>query len=190
MNDLLNWHNKSPEEFKEIIEKWAYNEDLYLLEQDEDLLFHDIEWTNAVFDFMFDETCIKRKYIIDNFLDYLQELFLYKKTNEIDMVEKEFIIDMVVYHSHTNDEVIGNCIDYFYSCKTILENRQKPSLEYVKSASRLLLNGKNNSAKVDEPIITKSGNFQVKSNSSVSFYLCFDKENGTYQFSKFYPVCK
>lgn len=99
----IDWNWKTPEEFKSIVEKWAYDENLYFLDQDEDLMFYNIEWTEAVSPFMFDEKCVKRKYIIDNFLEYMRTLFLNRNTNEIKLIEKNFINDMVAFYSVTND---------------------------------------------------------------------------------------
>ena len=121
VDDLLKFDWDNIDELKVNLEKWAYNDDFILMEQDEDLLFHNIEWTEIVFPFMFDEKCVKREYIISNFLDYLREIFLHRKAHEIEQIHKLFIDDMTVYYSVTNDTLIGDCIGYYLSCKQIFD---------------------------------------------------------------------
>lgn len=43
----FDWNNK--EELKENLLKWAYDESLILLEDDEDILFFDNEWMGIIF---------------------------------------------------------------------------------------------------------------------------------------------
>ncbi len=175
------------DELKVNLKKWAYNDDLILMEQDEDLLFHDIEWTEIVFPFMFDVKCSKRNSIIRNFEDFIREMFLHRKAQEIEQIQKLFIHDMVVHYSATNDRLIGDCIDYFLSCKTIFDTPQKATVEKVKHIGKLLLNGLTNVSKINEPTILANGSFQITSTSSVTCYLCVDSQTGQYKYNGYRP---
>ena len=73
----FDWNNK--DELKINLKRWAYDKNAILLEQDEDLLFHDMVWTEMVFPFMFDENCIKREYIIVNKINLIFSI-VYKNT--------------------------------------------------------------------------------------------------------------
>ena len=187
MDEILKFDWNDEVELKANLEKWAYNDDLILMEQDEDLLFHDIEWTEVVFPFMFDEKCVKREYIISNFLDYMREIFLHRKANEIEQVQKLFIDDMTAYYSLTGDSLIGDCVSYYFSCKQIFDNPSNPNFEQVKHIGKLLLNGLTNLAKINEPTISTSGNYQITSASSIMRHICVDRQTGHYKYNGYKP---
>lgn len=120
----FDWSNK--DELKINLKRWAYDENAILLEQDEDLLFHDMVWTEMVFLFMFDENCIKREYIIVNLKNYIREIFSRKKSlSDLEKIQELFINDMQTYCSKTNDPLICNCVAFFMSCKMKLDNQRK-----------------------------------------------------------------
>ena len=187
MDEILKFDWNDEIELKANLKKWAYNDDLILMEQDEDLLFHDIEWTEVVFPFMFDEKCVKREYIIHTFIDYMREIFLHRKANEIEQMQKLFIYDMTDYYSVTCDSLIGDCVSYYFSCKQIFENPLNPNFEQVKHIGKILLNGLTNTAKINEPTISTTGNYQITSTSSVVCHLCIDKVTGHYKYNGYKP---
>lgn len=187
MGEILKFDWNDEVELKANLENWAYNDDLILLEQDEDLLFHDIEWTEVVLPFIFDKKCIKREYILNNFLGYIREVFLYRKTKEIEQIQKLFIDDMTTHYSISGDSLIGNGIDYYFSCKRIFYHPLEPNIEQAKHIAKLLLNGLTNTSKINEPTISTSGNYQITSTSSVVCHLCIDKVTGHYKYNGYKP---
>lgn len=189
MDEILkfDWNNES--ELNDNLKKWAYGDDLILMEQDEDLLFHDIAWTQIIFPFMLDKNCIKREYIISNFLDFIREVFLHRKEIEIEQINSIFIARLKTFHLETNDTLIGNCIDYFSSCKLIFDNPKQVDIEQVKHIGKLLLNGLTNVSKINEPTITESGNYQITSTSSVTYHVCINRKTGKYKYNGYSP-CK
>ena len=189
MDEILEFDWNDETELKANLEKWAYNDELILMEQDEDLLFHNIEWTEIVFPFMFDTKCVKREYIISNFLDFIRQMFLHRKSQEIEQIQKWFIDDMTAYCSVTGDSSIGDCVSYYFSCKQIFDNPLNPNFEQVKHIGKLLLNGLTNVAKINEPTISASGNYQITLTSSVVCHLCVDKVTGHYKYNGYKP-CK
>ncbi len=117
MDEILNFDWNDPADLKVNLEKWAYNDHFYLMEEDEDLLFHDIAWTEIVFPFMFDEKCCKRVAIIGTFSNFIRILFLRRESEKTEQIEKMFIDPMAAYYSKTGDDLIGNCVNYYRSCK-------------------------------------------------------------------------
>jgi len=117
MSEILDFDWNNPADSKVNLKKWAYDDHWLLMEQDEDLLFHDIAWTEIVFPFMFDEKCCKRAYIIGTFSNYIRILFLRREFEKIEQIQKMFIDPMAAYYAKTGDNLIGNCIDYYLTCK-------------------------------------------------------------------------
>lgn len=112
----FDWSNK--DELKINLKKWAYDENAILMEQDEDLLFHDMMWNEIVFPFMFDKNCIKRECIISNLKGYIREIFSRKKSlSDLEKIQELFINNMQTYCSETNDPLICDCVEYFMQCK-------------------------------------------------------------------------
>jgi len=187
MDDILkfDWNNEG--ELNANLKKWAYNYDLIIMEQDEDLLFHDIEWTKHVLPFVFDKECIKREYIVGNFSDFIRQCFLLRKENEIKQIQSLFIPGLTAFYLETTDKLIGNCIDYFLSCKLIFDTPKQANIEQVKHVGKLLLNGLTNVAKINEPTITVSGNYQITSTSSVICHICIDRKTGNYKYNGYSP---
>ncbi|RZJ54064.1 MAG: hypothetical protein EOO44_06410 [Flavobacterium sp.] len=57
----------------------------------------------------------------------------------------------------------------------------------MKHIGKLLLNGLTNIAKINEPTISTSGNYQITSTSSVVRHLCIDKVTGHYKYNVYKP---
>ncbi|REC51218.1 MULTISPECIES: hypothetical protein [Chryseobacterium] len=120
----FDWSNKAA--LKENLLKWAYDENLILLEDDEDVLFFDNEWMGIIFPYMFDEKCIKRDYIIFILKNYIRDSFSRRRSlAELETIQELFIDEMQDYCSVNNDQLIKDAIDYFLRCKTRLEKNKK-----------------------------------------------------------------
>ena len=120
----FDWNNKAA--LKENLLKWAYDENLILLEDDEDVLFFDNEWMGIIFPYMFDEKCIKRDYIIFILKNYIRDSFSRRRSlAELETIQELFIDEMQDYCSVNNDQLIKDAIDYFLRCKTRLEKNKK-----------------------------------------------------------------
>ena len=92
---------------------------------------------------------------------------------------------MVSYSSSTSDRLIRQCVDYFYHCESIFKNPQKATLEHTRYIWKLLLNGLSCGAKLSEPTVTATGNYQISSISSEILYLQVDSQTGHYKFYGF-----
>ncbi|OVE57052.1 hypothetical protein [Chryseobacterium mucoviscidosis] len=120
----FDWSNKAA--LKENLLKWAYDENLILLEDDEDVLFFDNEWMGTIFPYMFDEKCIKRDYIIFILKNYIRDSFSRRRSlAELETIQELFIDEMQDYCSVNNDQLIKDAIAYFLRCKTRLEKNKK-----------------------------------------------------------------
>jgi len=120
----FDWSNKAV--LKENLLKWAYDENLILLEDDEDVLFFDNEWMGIIFPYMFDEKCIKRDYIIFILKNYIRDSFSRRRSlAELETIQELFIDEMQDYCSVNNDQLIKDAIAYFLRCKTRLEKNKK-----------------------------------------------------------------
>lgn len=120
----FDWSNK--EALKENLLKWAYDENLILLEDDEDVLFFDNECMGIIFPYMFDEKCIKRDYIIFILKNYIRDSFSRRRSlAELETIQELFIDEMQDYCSVNNDQLIKDAIAYFLCCKTRLEKNKK-----------------------------------------------------------------
>jgi hypothetical protein len=116
----FDWNNK--EELKENLLKWAYDESLILLEDDEDVLFFDNEWMGIIFPYIFDEKCAKRGFIILILKNYIRDCFLRRRSlSELETIQKLFVSEMQAYCSVKKDSLIQDCVEYFMVCKSKLE---------------------------------------------------------------------
>ncbi|WP_288462595.1 hypothetical protein [uncultured Chryseobacterium sp.] len=110
----FDWNNKAA--LKENLLKWAYDENLILLEDDEDVLFFDNEWMGIIFPYMFDEKCIKRDYIIFILKNYIRDSFSRRRSlAELETIQELFIDEMQDYCSVNNDQLIKDAIAYFFT---------------------------------------------------------------------------
>jgi len=65
----------------ETVRKWAYDDNVLLLDQDEDLILHGVEYVPLLLEFASDRKCPKREYSLQ-ILDYFGKLSLLHRTAE------------------------------------------------------------------------------------------------------------
>ena len=70
----------------EQIRQWGYDENLYLMEQDEDLLLHDTDYVPVLLELAADAECPKNDYSVSILGYYAQNLFLFRHREKLDAI--------------------------------------------------------------------------------------------------------
>jgi len=85
MDKILNNTNPTIQEIK----NWAYDEDLYFIEQDEDLVLHQPKYIPILIELASDQVCPKGDYCLSILSYYTQLLLANRMLEELTEVEKQ-----------------------------------------------------------------------------------------------------
>ncbi|MGE5474883.1 MAG: hypothetical protein ACM3UU_11755 [Ignavibacteriales bacterium] len=168
----------------ERLNKWAYDTNDVLLDQDEDLMLHDPVYVPLLLGFISDDSCPKNLYCKNILEYYIQELFLFKQVESIEII-KEYFNDM---SENWRVEKLINKFKFLYCC--LNDKREINDLEADKIAFELI-NGEcgfrdfSRTGKIMRNYIEYIG-----STSSYKIYFYINPMNSNWLYSKYYPLAE
>lgn len=98
----------------EVVREWGYDEGLLLMEQDEEVLLHDIAYVPVLLELAGDDGCPKQEYVFYILCDFIRGLALARSAAGVDMLEKaySYVSEPVVGLVRQWHEYVGRLLSY------------------------------------------------------------------------------
>lgn len=117
---ITNNYNPTPSDIRE----WGYDEDLYFMEQDEDLLLYGLDYVPALLELAQDSVCPKQDYALWILGQFARESALYRHSEQLQGLEK------IVTSLQTNEPSVQDWQNYVdrllsYQATPFMVNEQK-----------------------------------------------------------------
>jgi hypothetical protein len=120
----------------ELVRQWGYDENLYFIEQDEDLILHDAKYVPVLMELAADAKCPKNDDTLSVLSYFSQLTVLFKQTNTANKIAEH-----IATSPHRNDPRIAQWIGYFRCIYDRLVHPCSMTDADMESFAKQLLNG-------------------------------------------------
>ncbi len=170
---------------KEQIKAWAYDENLLLVDQDEDLILENTRYLDILIDFTFDNNCLKRDYCISIIESLIHNKLVNRDVEELKRIDKSInSLDQI-----TEQIWLVELKEKFNKkFKIILEPTQLDYWQCREIAFDLNI-GSYEIKGIDEKRTFGNGVIEFKSvHSAFDQFFYINPNNGNWKLSKFKPL--
>jgi hypothetical protein len=120
----------------ETVRRWGYDENIFFIDQDEDLILHDPRYVPILLELAADESCVKAEYAKNILAYFVQLVFLYRHSQIIaDIAEKIQNTDVKL------EPRVREFMDYFNRLHDCFVSPHEMNAEEMKLLAHDLLNG-------------------------------------------------
>lgn len=166
---------------EELIRIWAFDPDLLLLEQDEDLLLHDEPLVPCLLQLADDNNCPKNFYIYSTLCQYSRELVTRGKQHGFEKIRR--IVSMAIPNGHRSRQ-------WFEYSSRLISHLDRNSVTDEKTADQiahdLLIGIAGRFGDIQNLSIPHEHLFHYRLNTSVEENLTIDKTTGQFSYIPWY----
>lgn len=164
------------------LREWAYNDDIELIEQDEDLLLHDIKYMPVLLECVRDQSCPKSDYIFGIIAYFGQLRLLHRLTDEVAKLCREISRQLLL----VGGERLSELRYIVLACNQLVSPKSLSQDEADELAFDLLIRHTARSLTVTGK--TVDGHREYTYTAPYRCYLYVIPEHGTWIYSKLGPL--